>query len=196
MATVQCAITKGDLPVTFNWLFKGAELPPDESIVMSKNGQRISVLTIETIRAFHAGFYTCVAINHAGQSNHSSELKVIGTCSFSRCLNLFCFAYSTQNCPVYPILLPFEFGDEPADTLSTTTVSCTVAKGDFPIEINWMFNGAKIDSSESVTITKSGPRMSILYIDSVRPEHAGLYSCVARNKAGFTEHSSELKVIG
>lgn len=98
--------------------------------------------------------------------------------------------------PVPPILLPFEFGDEPADMLSTTTVSCAVAKGDSPIEINWMFNGAKIDFNEGVTITKSGQKMSILYIESVQPEHAGNYSCVARNKAGFTEHSSELKVIG
>ena len=97
---------------------------------------------------------------------------------------------------VPPILLPFEFGEEPSDIHSTTTVSCAVAKGDTPIEINWMFNGSKIFSNDGITITKSGQKMILLYIESVQARHAGNYTCVARNKAGFVEHTSELKVIG
>lgn len=92
--------------------------------------------------------------------------------------------------------MPFEFGEEPFDMLTTTTVSCAVIKGDPPIDINWMFNGDNIRTNDGITITKSGQKMSILYIESVQPRHAGNYSCVARNKAGFVEHSSELKVIG
>lgn len=95
-----------------------------------------------------------------------------------------------------PVLVPFEFGEEPYDMLSTTTASCTVTKGDSPIYIDWLFNGMKISSNDGIVITKSGPKMSILYIESVQPRHAGNYTCSAHNKAGFVEHSSELRVIG
>ena len=95
-----------------------------------------------------------------------------------------------------PILLPFEFGDEPADMASTTTISCAVAKGDTPIEISWMFDDSMIFSNDGILITKSGQKISILSIESVQPRHAGNYTCIARNRAGTAEHTSELKVIG
>uniref|UniRef100_A0A182WFX7 Down syndrome cell adhesion molecule n=1 Tax=Anopheles minimus TaxID=112268 RepID=A0A182WFX7_9DIPT len=174
MATVQCAVTKGDTPLSFSWLFNGQDVLLGESgILVSKSGLRISMLTIESVQSYHAGNYTCIAKNIAGHANHTSELKVI----------------------VKPLIMPFEFGDEPFDMLTTSTVSCAVIKGDAPIEINWMFNGEVVGSGDGVTVTKSGPKMSILYIESVQPRHAGRYTCVARNKAGFVEHSSELKVI-
>lgn len=95
-----------------------------------------------------------------------------------------------------PILLPFEFGEEPADVQSTTMVSCAVAKGDLPLEIEWLFEGRKIGPSDEVSITKSGQKISMLSIDSVQPRHAGNYTCLASNRAGTAEHTSELKVIG
>lgn len=79
---------------------------------------------------------------------------------------------------------------------STTMVSCAVAKGDTPVEINWMFNGSTIHTNDGILITKGGQKISMLSIESVQPRHAGNYTCVARNRAGFVEHTSELKVIG
>uniref|UniRef100_A0A182JD59 Ig-like domain-containing protein n=1 Tax=Anopheles atroparvus TaxID=41427 RepID=A0A182JD59_ANOAO len=152
MATVQCAVTKGDTPLSFSWLFNGQDVILGESgVLVSKSGQRISMLTIESVQSVHA---------------------------------------------VKPAIMPFEFGEEPFDMLTTSTVSCAVMKGDTPIEINWMFNGAILATGDGITITKSGPKMSILYIESVQPRHAGRYTCVARNRASFVEHSSDLKVIG
>uniref|UniRef100_A0A182YKL3 Down syndrome cell adhesion molecule n=2 Tax=Neocellia TaxID=44535 RepID=A0A182YKL3_ANOST len=171
--SVNCAVAKGDPPIEINWMFNGSKLFTSDGILITKSGQKISFLSIESVQARHAGNYTCVAKNRAGFAEHTSELKVM----------------------VPPILLPFEFGEEPSDTYSTTTVSCAVAKGDTPIEINWMFNGSKIFSNDGITITKSGQKMSLLYIESVQARHAGNYTCVARNKAGFVEHTSELKVI-
>lgn len=103
---------------------------------------------------------------------------------------------SCRFCSVLPMLLPFEFGDEPADILSTTMVSCAVAKGDTPLEIEWLFEGRKITQSDEISITKSGQKISMLSIDSVHPRHAGNYTCLASNRAGTAEHTSELKVIG
>ena len=95
-----------------------------------------------------------------------------------------------------PVLLPFEFGDEPADVLSTTMVSCAVAKGDTPLAIEWLFQGRKIEASNEISITKSGQKISMLSIETVQPRHAGNYTCLATNRAGSVEHTSELKVIG
>lgn len=82
------------------------------------------------------------------------------------------------------------------DTLDTVSVNCVVSKGDVPIEIIWLFEGQRVTSNDGITVSKMGAKMSTLYIESIRPRHAGNYSCVARNKAGQVEHSSELKVIG
>lgn len=93
-------------------------------------------------------------------------------------------------------MIPFEFGDEPYDSSSSTMVSCGVTKGDTPISIVWMFNGSPISTNDGVLITKSGQKISMLSIESVQSRHAGNYTCMARNRAGEVSHSSELKVIG
>lgn len=80
--------------------------------------------------------------------------------------------------------------------MDTVSVNCVVSRGDLPIEIIWLFDGLRVTSNDGITVSKMGPKMSTLYIESIRPRHAGNYSCVARNKAGQVEHSSELKVIG
>ena len=97
---------------------------------------------------------------------------------------------------VLPTIFPFDFGEDPVDSLDTVSVSCVVSKGDTPIEIQWHFNGRKIHSNDGILISKASQKNSILTIESARARHAGNYTCLAKNKAGQTEHSSELKVIG
>ena len=83
------------------------------------------------------------------------------------------------------------------DTQSMATISCGATKGDLPMYITWLFNGKEMHSNDNgILITKNGQRISVLSIESVSYDHAGNYTCVARNKAGFVQHSSELKVIG
>lgn len=76
------------------------------------------------------------------------------------------------------------------------TSSCTVNKGDFPIDIYWKFNGRRIASEGGITISRTNQRMSVLTIDSVRDRDAGNYTCVAQNKAGLVEQSAALAVNG
>lgn len=94
------------------------------------------------------------------------------------------------------MIFPFDFGEDPVDTLDTVSINCVVSKGDLPIKIVWLMNGERISSNDGITISKMGPKMSTLYIESIRPRHAGVFSCRAQNKAGSVEHSSQLKVIG
>lgn len=90
MATVQCAVIKGDLPIDVVWSFNGREIEAangafDEhnydnpDIAISRNSKRASTLTIESVAARHAGEYSCTASNTAGSATHSSILSVNGT---------------------------------------------------------------------------------------------------------------------
>lgn len=90
MATVQCAVIKGDLPIDIMWSFNGRAIDAangafDEhnydnpDIVISRSSKRASQLTIESVAARHAGEYSCTASNTAGTATHSSILSVNGT---------------------------------------------------------------------------------------------------------------------
>lgn len=73
---------------------------------------------------------------------------------------------------------------------------CTVNKGDFPIEITWKLNNHSIESYQGISILRTNKRISQLSIDSVQAEHAGEYTCVAKNPAGITHQSAVLHVNG
>ena len=90
----------------------------------------------------------------------------------------------------------FSFGNEPYEAEQFVSVVCSVTQGDFPINITWSFNDKPLITSETVSITKTGKRMSTLAIESVNGEHVGMYSCIGANFAGSDSHSSELLVNG
>lgn len=72
-----------------------------------------------------------------------------------------------------------------------------MARGDLPIDIFWSLNSEPIISGEnSFTITRMNVKTSSLNIESLESKHRGTYSCIARNKAGFTEFHTELQVNG
>ncbi|XP_071567217.1 Down syndrome cell adhesion molecule 1 isoform X8 [Temnothorax nylanderi] len=87
MATVQCAVIKGDLPIDIIWSFNGRVIDiangafdehnyDNPDIVISRSSKRASQLTIESVAARHAGEYSCTASNTAGTATHSSVLSV------------------------------------------------------------------------------------------------------------------------
>ena len=69
-------------------------------------------------------------------------------------------------------------------------------KGDLPIEISWWLNDKPISENSGITVMKVSPRLSSLSIESMSYEHRGDFKCVARNKAGQAEYTTELKVNG
>lgn len=76
------------------------------------------------------------------------------------------------------------------------TISCTISGGDLPMDVMWMFNRAPIEPNHDVIIEKRGKRIHVLTIESVQAQHAGNYTCFARNVAGAVEHTSRLIVNG
>lgn len=77
--SIQCTISGGDLPIEVRWKLNGKEIPIDVSL--TKIGKRMNVLMIDTVTAHHAGNYTCLAKNKAGEAEYSSALFVIGLSS-------------------------------------------------------------------------------------------------------------------
>jgi hypothetical protein len=93
--------------------------------------------------------------------------------------------------------MPFDIGEEPANWGDTITVTCTVLKGDHPIQIEWALNGEPISRDHpDISIVSTGKRVSLLTIDAVTARHAGEYTCTASNVAGGTSYSASLAVNG
>jgi len=92
--------------------------------------------------------------------------------------------------------VPFSFGEETTNAGDLASVTCSVVKGDTPITLKWFFNGTEIKSSDDLKISKISRKVSALTIESVRAEHVGEYTCVAKNAAGATNYSSYLLING
>lgn len=98
---------------------------------------------------------------------------------------------------VAPQIGSFSFGEDPLNAGDTASLLCIVTKGDFPLEIEWLFNNEVIDPTKvDIVISDNGKRTKQLTIDSVSARHAGEYTCIASNIAGSTSRSAQLVVNG
>lgn len=77
--SLQCSIIHGDLPISIFWKFNDHIIEGNNELQISKMGSRSSVLTIESIRDYHAGNYSCFGKNAAGIANHSVALMIDGS---------------------------------------------------------------------------------------------------------------------
>ncbi|XP_015172302.1 PREDICTED: Down syndrome cell adhesion molecule-like protein Dscam2 isoform X22 [Polistes dominula] len=160
---------------------------PIESIVWERDTRVLPInrkqkvfpngtLIIENVeRMSDQATYTCVARNAQGYSARGTlEVQVM----------------------VAPQIIPFDFGDEPANWGELVSVTCSITKGDQPLDISWAFNGTPIDTSHGsdVVIGSTNRKNSVLTIESVAARHAGEYTCSASNRAGATSHTALLTV--
>lgn len=82
--TATCSVTKGDIPMKLWWTFMGEDdqypqnLSTSDGIVISRTGQKLSVLNIEAVKARHRGNYSCFAQNRAGVAQQHSYLSING----------------------------------------------------------------------------------------------------------------------
>lgn len=76
--SISCTIIGGDLPINVTWTLNGDAIEPWQEILTEKRGKRINVLMIDSLKAKHAGNYTCWAKNGAGIIEHTSQLIVNG----------------------------------------------------------------------------------------------------------------------
>ena len=85
-------------------------------------------------------------------------------------------------------------------------VSCVVAAGDAPMAISWLRDGQPLGQPlrgshlnpgvEGLQVVPHGSFTSSLVLDRAALEHAGNYTCVARNEAREAAHTAALLVRG
>ena len=103
---------------------------------------------------------------------------------------------------VLPQILPFNFGDDQINLHDAVSATCTVTKGDLPLDIWWMLSEIdspseqKLSTNDGLGITRAGNKLSVLNIESVKGRHRGNYTCYARNKAGTVQFSTQLAING
>ena len=86
--------------------------------------------------------------------------------------------------------------DAPLSTGRDAALTCSVAKGDTPMTIEWTFEGRPVEELQKVRVISGGSRNSFLTIESVDGSHSGLYTCTATNAVGAAVHSARLTVKG
>ncbi|KRF98096.1 uncharacterized protein Dwil_GK22019, isoform BG [Drosophila willistoni] len=164
---------------------------PIDSIVWERDNRALPInrkqkvfpngtLIIENVeRNSDQATYTCVAKNQEGYSARGSlEVQVM----------------------VPPQIVPFAFGEETINMNDMVSATCTVNKGDTPIELYWTtapdpkIGVGRLMSNDGILITKTTQRISMLSIESVHARHRANYTCVARNLAGVVYHTTELRV--
>lgn len=96
---------------------------------------------------------------------------------------------------VAPQILQFSFGDDPLNYGEMLSISCTIVKGDFPVNLTWTFDDKPLYHHTDVNIVND-KRVSFLSIDKVTARHAGRYKCTAANAAGADSHTATLVVNG
>lgn len=97
--------------------------------------------------------------------------------------------------PVLPYITPFDFEGE-ANTGDSVQLTCYISKGDTPLHISWSLNGKPISSHGGISMIPIGGKTNLLTITSVQPEHAGNFTCTARNQAGVNTHNAVLYING
>lgn len=73
-----CHASKGDLPLTIRWLHNKRPILSHLGILTNKIGDRISLLTIPSVKDQNSGDYTCLAENAAGIIDYTAKLYVNG----------------------------------------------------------------------------------------------------------------------
>lgn len=76
------------------------------------------------------------------------------------------------------------------------SITCSVIKGDTPLNVKWLKNGILIDPSQRISITQVDQYNSILVIEHLSASHSGNYSCVVSNPAAEVESTQALLVNG
>ena len=77
-----------------------------------------------------------------------------------------------------------------------SSVSCVIHRGDTPLTIDWEKDGSPVRGFPGVQVRQLDAYTSVLSIQSLTPEHAGNYTCKARNDAAHVHHTAPLHVNG
>uniref|UniRef100_A0A8C7CSJ9 Hemicentin-2 n=1 Tax=Oncorhynchus kisutch TaxID=8019 RepID=A0A8C7CSJ9_ONCKI len=166
--TLECKV-KGTPTPRLSWLKNGVTLEGSDTqeIDISPDG---STLTLLRLRPEDSGTYTCLAVSPAGQESKIFTLLVLVPPSISGETSAPREVQTTQD--------------------SVVTLECQAA-GIPPPQISWLRNGRPLLLSPRVRLLSAD---TVLRISPVQLSDSGVYTCVARSRAGLAELNFDVQV--
>lgn len=79
LAQASCVLKKGELPVNILWKLNHETLMSSNEVNILDVGGRTSILTINPVRSYHQGTYSCFVFNAIGSSEVQTTIEVTGT---------------------------------------------------------------------------------------------------------------------
>lgn len=76
--TLTCAVTKGDLPLTINWMINDDPAMNNERVKIMLVNAYTSILTIDSLQLGHSGNYSCIVQNEADRVSQSQLVIIQG----------------------------------------------------------------------------------------------------------------------
>ncbi|XP_030000348.1 hemicentin-1 [Sphaeramia orbicularis] len=166
--TLECKAT-GIPPPLLSWLKDGVTLEGSDTrhIHMTPDG---STLTLLNLSPEASGTYTCLAVSPAGQESKLYTLFVLVPPSISGETTVPREVQAVQD--------------------SSVTLECQAAGNPSP-QISWMKNGRPLLLSPRTRLLSGD---SVLRISPVQLSDSGVYTCVARSRAGLAELTYDVQV--
>ncbi|XP_022248096.1 Down syndrome cell adhesion molecule-like protein Dscam2, partial [Limulus polyphemus] len=168
MMMLQCPV--GGYPIDLIvWEREGVRLPYNHRQKVYLNG---TLVVRDIMRATDEGRYTCQASDKEGNTAQNSLVVSV----LER-----------------PVIDPFSF---PASVYQGQrfTPICTVISGDSPVQFTWLKDGHRIEDYLNIQVLSVAEFSSTLIFKSLRPEHHGNYTCIARNSAGSDSHTATMVI--
>ncbi|CAB1319698.1 unnamed protein product, partial [Coregonus sp. 'balchen'] len=131
-----------------------------------------STLTLRSLRPEDSGTYTCLAVSPAGQESKIYTLLVLVPPSISGETSAPREVQTTQD--------------------SVVTLECQAA-GNPPPQMSWLRNGRPLLLSPRTRLLSAD---TVLRISPVQLSDSGVYTCVARSRAGLAELNFDVQVQG
>ncbi|XP_053542916.1 hemicentin-1 isoform X1 [Ictalurus punctatus] len=164
--SLQCVVSGIPAP-SITWLKDGRPVDATQVLLKLESGGR--VLHIKETRVEHAGKYTCVATNAAGEAQQNVRLSVHE-----------------------PPVIQFAGGSVNQTVLAGYQIQLQCKATGSPVPaMTWYKDSRPLTSAAGVSILNRG---QVLEIDRVQVSDAGLYKCVAVNVAGTAELALSLQV--
>lgn len=212
--SVQCTVNGGDTPLQVTWTKDGMAAESVGGVQVRNLDLYSAILTISHLAPLHAGNYTCTATNDAASVRHTAPLNVNGNClvfvrfgfislTLSPVLSLAGAMRASWRLPWAarrrvepPVISPFSFG--PTNEGERVRVVCAVKRGDPPVTLVWLKDGAPIaqDTAAGLTILALDQYSSSLLLPHVHAHHSGNYTCQATNAVRSVSHSDILDIQG
>ncbi|XP_054719282.1 hemicentin-1-like [Uloborus diversus] len=155
------------------WKIKNQENSNEQNVIQKNSRIQIlaGILTINELLEEDEGNYVCEAANGVGDGiSHSVSVSVLGS----------------------PRIQPFSFPEKLTEGQKTKAL-CTVIEGLSPFKFMWFKNEQPLTTSSHIVI-QNNDDYSVLFINSLRTEHAGNYSCAVTSSIGRDSYTSLLVV--